>query len=237
MRILEIAVAAFFGVLSLPPFVFGAYLLGSRARTLFSDVYYADYPYLLVGAAYLFAGVASCWATYYTVRKRRFFGLLLLIPFLAGFATLITLPNIRPNLNSMMADSNFLSSVNSFMRVWYDKHHRFPTDEKEFQQAMKEGPAAWQYRISVPESAYRQRGSPVPYELVVVHSATGPKISSISTRPGVVYYCISSDLQSFWVTMTGLNRDIASSAEISRVANHLQPRIIHAQGSDFKKSK
>ena len=131
----------------------------------------------------------------------------------------------------MVADSNYLSDTNSFLRVWYEDHHRFPVSESEFKEAMAKGPAAWQYRVQhSPESRYKRGAKLLPYELVIISNAIGPRLTDVSQRPGVIYYCVSRDQQEFWVTMTSLNSDVASAAVIERVAKH-------AAGSDYPVKK
>jgi hypothetical protein len=98
------------------------------------------------------------------------------------------------------------------------------------------GPATWQYRIPpVPTSRYKQRGTSLPYEIVVLNNATGPKLSDLSQRPGVIYYCVASDLQEFWVTMTSLPSDVDSTASVRRVADLASEpvELVHAAGRDY----
>jgi hypothetical protein len=60
-------------------------------------------------------------------------------------------------------------------------------------------------------------------------------MTGLSQRPGVVYYCVSKDLQEFWVTMTGLQSDVAPTAYIARVAGLTDEkvRLVHAAGRDY----
>jgi hypothetical protein len=147
------------------------------------------------------------------------------------------IPDILPRGNSTIADSNYFSDVNAFLRVWYEKNHRFPANEAEFRDALEKGPAAWQDRIGpAPTSRYKQRGKLLPYEIVVAMNADGPRMVNLSQRPGVVYYCVSKDLQEFWVTMTGLQSDTALTAQIARVAGlpDEKVRLVHAAGRDYR---
>jgi hypothetical protein len=126
----------------------------------------------------------------------------------------------------MLADSNYLSDVRSFLRVWYEDKHRFPANEVEFREALAKGPAAWQYRVRpVPESEYRQGGKSLPYEIVVETNAIGPRLQDMSQRPGVVYYCVREDLQEFWVTMTALQDDYGLSS-IKRVGRQPSAEVM-----------
>jgi hypothetical protein len=146
------------------------------------------------------------------------------------------IPNILPRGFSGIADTNYLSRVRSFFRVWYENNHRFPADESEFKEAMARGPDAWQGRLGpTPTSRYKQRGDSLPFEIVVVTNANGPRVTEVSQRPGVIYYCVSSDLQEFWVSMTSLQSDVASSAGIRHIADLADEplELVHASGRDY----
>ena len=67
------------------------------------------------------------------------------------------------------------------------------------------------------ESFYSQRGHRLPYQIVVVNDASGPRLDNVSDRPGVIYYAVSSDQQQYWVTMTGLLKDTSSTATLKRL--------------------
>jgi len=137
----------------------------------------------------------------------------------------------------MMDDTNYLSHTGSFLRVWYESHHKFPKDQAEFLDALRNGPAAWQYRVSAPptESDYAKRGVRLPYQIVVINSASGPRLANLSEQPGVIYYCVTSDLQQFWVTMTGLPEDVSRRAVLKRDADrpYDKPSLITAEGKDY----
>jgi hypothetical protein len=211
-----------------------------RNHHLCSDVYYVDFPYLTAGVVWSAIGVLALLATLYGVWRRSFYGLLFLVPILLGLVTLVIIPDGRPETQSMVADSNYLSSVSSFFRVWYDDHQRFPANESEFKEAIARGPSAWQYRVQpAPESLYRQRGRPLPYELVVVTNASGPRLTDVSQRPAVTYYCVSNDFQEFWCAMTGLHADVAAAVVVKRVAHRPEMGYwtIHAAGRDYPAKK
>jgi hypothetical protein len=157
-----------------------------------------------------------------------------------GLGAMVMIPDLLPRASSTTSDTNYLSDVNSFFRVWYENNHRFPANEIEFRDALWKGPAAWQYRVGpAPVSRYMQRGKMLPYEIVVATNADGPRTEDVSQRPGVLYYCVSSDLQEFWVTMTDLESDVASTARIARMAGLRNEKIVlvHAAGRDYPVKK
>jgi hypothetical protein len=237
-RTSRVALNVVFGVFSLPALVFGLYLFACWLRIHTTDVYYVQYPYLRASLAFFAVAACSLLCSVYGAWRRSLYGLLFAIPLLLGLAAMVYIPDGTPHVQrSMVADTNYLSSVNSFFRVWYEANHRFPANAAEFNDALKSGPAAWQNRVKSPStwSFYSHRGVPLPYELVVVTSATGPRIDDVSDRPGVVYYCVSSDQQEFWVTMTALSEDVARTATLKRVADLPYEKVwlVKAAGKDY----
>lgn len=235
--LLRICLSTLFGTFCLPTFGFGAYLLYCWFRIHTSDVYYTNYWYVTVALIFLGAGLLSLWAIWFGAWRRSFYGLLFGVPVLLGLAAMVFIPDMFPRGYSMVADTNYLSDVQSFFRVWYEEKHQFPANEAEFREALARGPAAWQYRVRpAPSSEYRKGGKPVPYEIAVENEAIGPRLSNMSQRPGVVYYCVSRDLQEFWVTMTALQTDFSSGSSIKRVGGQPTDKgwLIHAAGKTIQ---
>ncbi len=228
--------SVFLALFSLPTIGYGCYLIWCWVRIHTSSVYYADYWYASTGLALLALGFLTLWAGLYGVWRRSFYGLLLVVPVFVGLAAMVTIPNLPPHGFSLIADTNYLSDVSAFFRVWYEGQHRFPANESEFREALRKGPEAWQYSVGpAPVSRYKQRGDSLPYEIVVVTNAVGPRVTDISQRPGVIYYCVSGDLQEFWVTMTSLQSDFASTAHIRRLAGLPDEplELVHAVGRNY----
>lgn len=234
-RVFKVLLTVLLGLFSVPMLAYGGYLFICWFRIHTSSVYYADYPYATAALAWFGVGLLSLWATLHGVWRRSLYGSLFAIPVFLGLAAMVEIPNLVPHGFSMVADSNYRSDVSSFFRVWYDDNHGFPASEAEFGDALRKGPEAWQYRVQpAPASRYRQRGKPLPYEVVIVTNADGPRLTDVSQRPGVIYYCISKDLQEFWVTMTELQSDVASTAHIHRVADLPENFwLVHAAGRDY----
>ena len=183
-------------------------------------------------------GVLSAFCSWYGALRRSFYGVLFVVPVLFGFATMVYIPEGTPHFErSMMDDINYLSALGSFFRVWYESHHRFPKNEAEFRDALMNGPAAWQYRVNAPSpvSDYAKSGVRLPYQIVITNDATGPRLESLSHRPGVIYYCVTADEQQFWVTMTGLHEDVSRTATLKRVGDrsYHEPWLITASGNDY----
>jgi hypothetical protein len=230
-----LAVAAV--LFSLPSLIFGGYLIWCAVRIHTSDVYYVEYPYLLAACASIGIGVLSICCVVFALWRRSFYGVLFITPLIFGFFMLTYIPDGTPHVQrSMMDDANYLSAVRSFFTVWYESHERFPKDKAEFREALKQGPAAWQFRVSSPplESDYAKDGKRLPYEIVVIEGATGPKLDGMTERPGVIYYCVSADKQQFWATMTGLYQDVSPKASLKRVADRPldDPWLVTASGKD-----
>lgn len=223
------------GLFSLPSLIFGFYFIWCSIRIHTSDVYYVEYPYLLTACVLIGIGLVSLFCVVYGIRRRSFYGVIFVIPLVLGFATLVYIPDGTPHVQrSMMDDSNYLSAVGSFLRAFYESHQRFPKDEAEFQEALKQGPTVWQFRVSSPplESDYAKDGKRLKYETVFIDGAVGPRLNGLTDRPGVIYYCVSADKQQFWVTMTGLYRDVAAKAALKTVSDRpsYEPWLIEASG-------
>jgi hypothetical protein len=230
-----------FGLLSLPPLIFGLYLLFCLFRMHTAAVYYVEYPYLLAALIWTTVGAVCFFSTLFGAWRRSFYGLLFCLPLVIGLGSLVTIPDAKPHLRSMTTDANYLSSVNSFFRVWYEANHRFPANEPEFRDALMKGPAAWQYRVQSPPSIshYSRNGERLRYEIVVVANANGPRIDNPSERPGVIYYCVSANQQEFWVTMTTLQNDVEPAASLKRLALRWDGTVwvVAAAGKDYPTHK
>jgi hypothetical protein len=238
-KTVNLILAAFAGLLSLPALIFGSYLFSCWVRIHTADVFYVAYPYLPAAIVLGSIGTFSAFCSVYGALRRSLYGLVFLAPVVFGLATLVHIPDGTPHVQrSMMDDTNYLSATGSFLRVWYESHRRFPKDRAEFFDALKSGPAAWQYRVSAApmESDYAKRGVPLPYQVVVVSNASGPQLVSLSQEPGVIYYCVTNDQQQFWVTMTGLNQDVSRSATLKTVADrpYDRPWLVTAAGKDYR---
>jgi hypothetical protein len=133
-----------FGLFALPALIFGFYLISCSVRIHTTQVYYVEYPYLAVGSALVMLGAGIFCCAFYGASRRGFYRLLLPVGAVLGLATLVYIPDGIPHVHrSMIQDSNYLSSVHSFLGVWHDANHRFPKNEAEFSDAMKRGPEAW----------------------------------------------------------------------------------------------
>jgi hypothetical protein len=228
--------SVFLGLFSVPTIGYACYLIWCWIRIHTSDVYYADYWYATTALVFLGLGFLSLSAGLYAVWRRSFYGLLFVVPVFIGLAAMVTIPDVLPHGYSSIADTNYLSDVTAFFRVWYESQHQFPANESEFKEALRKGPEAWQYRVGpAPTSRYKQRGDSVPYQIVIVTNALGPRVTDVSQRPAVIYYCVSGDLQEFWVTMTSLQSDVASTAHISHVAGLPDEplELVHAAGRNY----
>ena len=240
-KIAKPILSALGGLLSIPALIVGLYFFVCWIRTHTADVFYVDYPYLL--AACVLAGIGSLgiFCSIYGAIRRSFYGLVFVIPIVLGLLTMAYIPDGTPHVQrSMMDDANYLSSTGSFLRVWYESHRRFPKDTAEFLDALRSGPMAWQYRVSTPptQSDYVKNGVRLPYQIVVMNRALGPRLTNLSNEPGVIYYCVTDDQQQFWVTMTGLREDVSRAATLKSVADRAddKPWLITAAGKDYSRA-
>ncbi len=208
------------GALSFPLIGYGCYLLVCFVRIHTSNLYYADYPYVAAGLMCLAIGLLNLWVTLYGVWRRSFYGLLLVIPIIVYFAATEIMIDNTPYTSILIADSKYLSNVRYSLRDWYGSNRRFPATEGEFRSAAN----------SDLTSPYKQRGNRLQYEVVVVSNAEGPRVTGISTRPGVLYYCVSGNLQEFWVTMTRLQFDTGSTAPVEFPGLPPEFWVVHETG-------
>ena len=239
---IRVLLTLFFGIFALPELIFGTYLFACWIRIHTTSVYYVEYPYLASASILIAVGLLSLFGVVYGAWRRSFFGLLFAATVMLGLVTMVAIPDAIPHvMRSMPSDSNYLSAVGSFFRVWYEAHHSFPKDGPEFIEALKTGPVAWQYRVKSPPSMsfYSQNGVRLPYQVVVINNASGPRFDNLSDRPGVIYYSVTSDRQQFWVTMTGLGTDVSERATIKKAADqpHEKPWLITAAAKDYLSRK
>jgi hypothetical protein len=221
----RLVVAIFFGFLALPALIFGLYLVACSVRIHTTEAYYVEYSYLAVGSALMTLGAGIFCCALYGASRRGFYRLLLPVGAVLGLATMVYIPDRIPHVHrSMIQDSNYLSSIRSFLSVWHDANHRFPT------------PEAWQNRVKSPptESFYSQRGHRLPYQIVVLSDASGPRLDNVSDRPGVIYYAVSSDQQQYWVTMTGLLKDTSSTATLKRLIDRPEEKLLVVSPSGYE---
>lgn len=237
-KIVKTALAAIAGLLSLPPLIFGSYLFVCWVRIKTADVFFVEYPYLTAACVLVSIGGFSAFCSAYGVLRRSFYSLTFVVPIVLGLATMAYIPDGAPHTQrSMMDDTNYLSAIGSSLQVWYESHRQFPRDKAEFLQALKSGPSVWQNRITAAatQSDYAKNGIRLPYQIVVVNNASGPRLTDLSNEPGVVYYCVKDDQQQFWVTMTGLHEDVSNAATLKRVTDSEdgEPWLITAAGRDY----
>jgi len=227
---LKVALSAVLGLLSLPTLFFGAYFLWCWIRVHTSNVYYVRAAYGKVGIVFLAFGLLSVWATLYAIWRRKFW--LIVVPVLVCWTTARIISEGTPQGFQRLNDGMCMAAVDSSLRAWYENHQRFPTDEQEFREAVDKGLVSL-YVAGWPESRYAQSGNSLPYQIIVHTGAASPELDA-SGRPGIIYYCISSDLQEYWVTMTALQREVSTSASLKQTIGPPQVAwIVHARGRDY----
>jgi hypothetical protein len=230
---LRVLLSLLFGLFSLPMLIVGGYLFVCWFRIHTSDVYYVDYPYAITATSLIALGALSLWTTLHGVWRRSFYGSLFVIPIFLGLVSMVAGPEHIPRAYSGVADSNYLADASSFLRGWYEKNHRFPANEAEIRDAWWRSFAGWARPVETSHRGrYMQRGNHLPYEIVVVTNAQGPRMTDVSQRPGVIYYGVSTDHQEFWLVMTELRSDVAPSADLRLFPNDAWG-VIHAVGRDY----
>jgi hypothetical protein len=230
----KILLTVVFGLFSVPMIGFGAYMFVCWVRIHSSNVYYGDCSFVEAGLDWTGIGLLSFGVTWYGAWRRSFYGLLFIIPVFLSLVSTHVMPDLSPRSTTLVADIRFIEKVTNSLREWYEKNERFPAGDSEFFEALAGGTDTKQYRAGpAVRSKYKQRGSSLPYEIVVVANAHGPRVADVSERPGVIYYCISSDLQEFWITMTGMESDLGSMASLRQLTWWEKKSWIHHAGIDY----
>ena len=231
----KILLTTIFGLFSVPMLIVGGYLLVCSVRSHVADLYYADYLYAPIGLIWLGIGLLSFRITWYGAWHRSFYGLLFLVPVFLTLVSTQIIPNEWPSLGPYGTDLRFVSNVTSSLGNWYEQRQHFPADDSEFWEAIAKGTPPAQYRGGrTVYSKYEQHGDLLPYVIVVVEDASGPRVADVSPRPGVLYYCVSRDLQEFWITMTGLESDLASTGSLRQLTWWEKKPWVHKTGSDYR---
>ena len=192
----------------LPLFVFGGAFLNYWWLSIHGNSYYFKFPYLQIALIYFVAGLAATGASLYGGICRSFYGLLLLPPVALCLVGAVEFPNILP-IVGLINDSDYIDAVASGCGEWAANHNQYPANDLEIQETLKsmtrESGKVPSHGLRSPlESQYSQRGEKVLYQIVVENNASGPHVTHVTQRPGVVYYSVTPDLREYWLTMTVL---------------------------------
>ena len=102
-----------------------------------------------------------------------------------------------------------LRHLGSALIEWGKEHARFPQNQSELELV------ATEYSGGIKrggKSPYARRGHPVPYRFVYVGEASGPYFPPVLPHePGVIYYAVSPDAKTFWLTATVLEQEVSTS--------------------------
>jgi hypothetical protein len=226
---LKVTLSAAFGLLSLPTIGFGTKFLWCWIRVHMSNVYYLRAGYGKLGILFFTFGVISLWATLHAVWRRKPW--LILVSALIAFVAARTISEMIP-LYGDPNDGTCLGGAYS-LHGWYERHQRFPANEAEFREAVEMSLVSL-YGTGWPASHYAQNGNPLSYEIVVDADAKGPRITGVSKRPGVIYYCVSRHLNEYWVTMTALDSFVGTAASLKQTVGPPQEIWIpHGRSQDY----
>jgi len=199
--------------------------LVSSIRIHTSAIYYVEYPYVLVGIIWIIVGSASLAITLLGIWGRGMYRPLPVISILFSFLAMQKIPDWIPRSYALEADINYQGFIRRALREWYEKNQQFPQNLSEFENATSNAPA----------SPYAQQGRPVTYEVEVTTDATGPRATNPSARPGVTYYCVSSNHQEYWLTMTVLDADLGSTSKFRRAIQQNGEWFVQVTPSNFRR--
>jgi len=231
----KILLTALFGIFYIPAIAYGVYLFICWVRIHISSVYYGDCSYPMSALLWVGVGLVTFGITWYGAWRRSFYGLLFIVPLFLGLVSTHVMPDTTPRTTTLISDFHFASNITDALHDWYEKRQKFPADESEFWEAVARGTPPTQYRAGrAVYSKCGQHGNLLPYVIVVVENASGPRVADVSPRPGVLYYCVSRNLQEFWITMTGLESDLASTASLRQLTWWEKKPWVHKTGSDYR---
>lgn len=190
-------------------------------------MYYFEFPYLRLAALFLAATLIAVGAVLYR-GLRNGSPALLIVPVFLFLVGAIFSSKLQP-LAWTVNDDHYLSNFAFDIDEWSGGHKRYPSNDAEIQEALRsktrDDELARGGAFPLPrESHYRLRGLVVPYQVVLVPNAAGPRLIP-ATRPAVVYYSVSPDLHECWLTMTVLAESTPGSLNLFKVGGH--PYIIH----------
>ncbi len=190
--------------------------------------YYYEFPYLGMACLYFLAALVATSAVLYR-GMRQGHNLLLLIPVLMFLVWGVFFSKVQPAANGI-GDYNYLNTVAFDLDEWSGRHYRYPLDETEVQEALRsttrmdEFTRRTGFRLQQ-ESHYRLRGMAISYQVVLLTNSTGPRLTAIDGRPGLIYFAVSPRAEEYWLTMTALKDSSPGSADVFRVGG--RSYIIH----------
>jgi hypothetical protein len=172
--------------------------------SLIPGYYSTAYPYWLVGVILL--GICGCAvaATIHIARLRAY--VFVIVPVFLCLLTAVKLPSFLPPRTG--PDIEQLQSARRACDTWWSSHNQYPSEVNEVTEALSRAHA---------ESPYRLRGIAIPYDLVISANATGPRLNDVQSRPGVLYYAVSSDRKQYWLTMTVLPGPVSAKASLLKI--------------------
>jgi hypothetical protein len=195
----------FFGLFAVPPLLFAGLLFRYWLMIQFHRGIYLEYPYLATGLVFLCLGILEVFCVMQGMRRRGFGRLLLAIPVILGFATMINVPEIAPkDREGLRHLSNMITGLDSFD----SEHGHYPETVAELEQTSSEtnGP-----------TRYRKNGQLLHHRAVLLANASGPYSGSVGDEPGVLFYAVTSDYKEAWLTETELDRPVGGHVQFVQI--------------------
>ena len=207
-RFLFYSVAALVTLPSLAFLLFGFNLLQIWLRALFGFSFYHDASnYVLAGFFATFPAAIALSVIWRVISRRKsvfFFA----IPFFLVLGIAVHLPCFLfdPRLGVALE----IHKIGRLTSRWADEHKRLPETSDEIRETQKYG----NQETDGSASRYALGNRVVPYEVVIVPHATGPFTDpSQLSRPARIFYSLSEDRQTAWITGTGLSGEFTGKPE------------------------
>lgn len=198
-------------------FAYGGWLLTLWALAHAGHGAYLNHPYFVVGIMFLSLGVLALCTVLYGAWRRSYRGALFVFPAVMCLWTLVLIPNIAPyDIDSSNHLSHILTGLNRYRR----QHGRFPGDERALQDAV--GPS-----LNEP-SPYVSEGHALNYQVVFVRDAKGPALTETANTPGVVFYAVSHDNKTIWLSITEMHKPVRGYVRFKQLnySDEGDPRVI-----------
>jgi len=207
----------------------GAYMLSIELRIHLGNPFYVDLEYVRAGVLLLVFGGFGLLIALRHILNPEAASIMLVVPLGCALVGMQIPPSNAEFLAQRVAAGSVtltLTEIRQLLVVWGEAHGRFPDTETQLAQVVLQA-------MEKP-SRYAQHGLRLPYRIRQISQATGPHLQSQpDTAPATIYYAVSADSKTFWLTATML--DTAVATESSLLKNEDGDVVLYAMLASFSK--
>jgi len=215
LRRLAIVVAVLGAVTNLPGLVTGFSFLREWIRLYTSHGPYFRWSYLPIGMACVLIWGCGVALANHAIWRQRLCLLLAGVSLVFGFAGMLELPEVGPQLDKAEAMQRLLGHADHSLADWDEAQGRFPANEQELRQALAPRP------LHEPP-VFFLRGEPIPYDVRVITDARGPEVETVPPNPGTIIYAVTSDYKRYWLTITTLRDPVGGPVVLEHTAGQYE---------------